>query len=223
MKILAINGSPRKKMSNTLKLVEAVLEGAKAEGAETELIDICSKDINFCNACGTCYATGECVHDDDAAEIYAKILEADGIVFGSPVYLDTVTAQLKRWLDRLADTIHCQTFSGKYGCSVATAGGAMQQETVAYMNHIQNAFGILTVGGVGVAFAEGPDAFPNALAKSRNLGSELVKAIKTKRSYPDQEAYIGQRRDYFCRLVEMNKDAWPHEYESWVQRGVLKP
>ncbi|MEN6611468.1 MAG: flavodoxin family protein [Methanoregulaceae archaeon] len=223
MKILAINGSPRKKMSNTLKLVEAVLEGAKAEGAETELIDICAQDINFCTGCSTCYATGECVHDDDAAEIYAKILEADGIVLGSPVYLDTVTAQLKRWMDRLADTIHCQTFSGKYGCSVATAGGAMHQETVAYMNHIQNAFGIVTVGGVGVAFAEGPEAFPNALKKSRDLGSELVNAIKTERKYPDQEAYIAQRREYFCRLVAMNRDTWPHEYESWVKKGALKP
>ena len=223
MKILAINGSPRKKESRTLQLVQAVLDGAKSAGAEVELIDICAKDINFCTGCATCYASGECIHDDDAGELYDKILNADGVVLGSPVYLDTVTAQLKRWLDRLADTIHCQTFTGKYGCSVATAGGSMHRETVAYMNHIMNAFGIVTVGGVAMAFAEGPDAFPNAISDSRKLGVALAEAIRTKKKFPEQEAYIGQRKEYFCRLVSMNKDAWPHEYEYWVGKGAIKP
>lgn len=223
MKILAINGSPRKNASNTLRLVEAVMEGAKSAGAETEIIDITGKDVNFCIGCSTCYSTGECIHDDDGAEIFAKVMEADGLVLASPVYLDTVTAQLKRWLDRLADTVHCQTFTGKYGCSVVTAGGSMQNETVAYLNKMQNGFGILTVGGVGMAFAEGPDAFENALKKAKLLGVDLVAAIKEKRKYPEQEAFINQRKQYFCHLVNMNKSEWPHEYDYWVEKGGIKP
>ena len=51
------------------------------------------------------------------------MMDADGIVLGSPNYINQVTAQLKTVLDRMADSIHCQSFAGKYGCGVCTAGG----------------------------------------------------------------------------------------------------
>ena len=56
MKIIGINGSPRKNTSNTLKLIQAVLDGAKEGGAKTEVIDICKLDINFCTGV-SCFAT----------------------------------------------------------------------------------------------------------------------------------------------------------------------
>ena len=95
MKVLGISASPKGKESQTLRLVVGVLDGAEVEGAETELIDVCDYDLEFCTACGTCYAKGECIHTDDYGEIFGKILDADGIVLGSPNYIDSVTAQLK--------------------------------------------------------------------------------------------------------------------------------
>jgi multimeric flavodoxin WrbA len=81
MKIIGINGSPRKKASNTLKLLQSVLSGAEEEGAKTEVIDICSLDVNFCTGCVSCFATGECVYeDDDAASLLENMKKADGIV-----------------------------------------------------------------------------------------------------------------------------------------------
>ena len=65
MKILGINGSPRGSQSQTLRLVEAVLKGVKVSGAEAELADLCKLEIEYCNACGTCYKTGRCIHEDD--------------------------------------------------------------------------------------------------------------------------------------------------------------
>jgi multimeric flavodoxin WrbA len=118
MKIIGINGSPRKKASITLKLILAELIGAK-----TEDIDLCKLDINFCTGCLSCFATGDCVYDDDVSSLLEKMKKADGIVPGSPVYIDSVTAQLKRWIDRSANTMHCMMLLGKYGCAVSISGG----------------------------------------------------------------------------------------------------
>ncbi|WP_245618689.1 flavodoxin family protein [Methanogenium cariaci] len=123
MKILAINASPRGKKSNTLRLVEAALTGAAdAGGADTEFLDLCESDIGYCTACGICYQTGECPIQDDYAGILSKMQAADGLIIGTPVYINAVTAQLKTLLDRMADVIHCQAFAGKYGIVVTTGG-----------------------------------------------------------------------------------------------------
>jgi multimeric flavodoxin WrbA len=84
LKILGINASPRGSKSQTLRLVKAVLDGAKESGAETGLVDLCTLDINYCNACGTCYAKGECIYDDDFVELYRKILDCDGVLPALP-------------------------------------------------------------------------------------------------------------------------------------------
>jgi multimeric flavodoxin WrbA len=65
MKILGINGSPRGSKSQTLRLVNEVLEGAKSMGADVELVDVCKLDIEYCNGCQVCYKKGKCTKEDD--------------------------------------------------------------------------------------------------------------------------------------------------------------
>jgi multimeric flavodoxin WrbA len=222
MKVLGLNASPKGKESQTLRLVLAVLDGAEVEGAKTELLDVCDYDIGFCTACGTCYAKGECSLIDDFPDIFEKMLDADGIVLGSPNYIDSVTGHMKVMFDRMADAIHCQMFSGKYGCSVCTAGGSNEMEVVGYMNRVLTSLGAQIVGSVGVAFRGNPDAILPAEKKAYELGRTLAEAILTKRSYPDQQAILSARGEYFCQLVAANKERWAHEYEWWVAAGRLK-
>ena len=113
MKVIGIQASPRGKESNTLRLMTAVLTGAAEEGAETELIDLYTRKIEYCTACGTCYMTGECTIFDDFAGIFDSLMDADGIVLGAPNYIDSVPAPMKALFDRLADAIHCQKLTGK--------------------------------------------------------------------------------------------------------------
>jgi len=197
MKVIGINGSPRKKASNTLKLIQAVLNGAKEGGAKTEVVDICSLDIDFCTGCLSCFATGDCVYDDDVASLLEKMKKADGIVLGYPVYIDSVTAQLKRWIDRSANAMHCMMLLGKYGCTVSTSGGFMEQEVVDYLNHVVTDFGIVSVGGVGIAMARGPEAFAAAVEKAHDLGQDLVLAIKKKKRFLEGEARVQERKEFF--------------------------
>jgi multimeric flavodoxin WrbA len=222
MKILGLNASPRGKESRTLRLVNAVLDGARSEGAEVEQIDIYGLDIGFCTACGSCYATGECTLADDFLFLFDTMLSADGLVLGSPNYIDSVTAPLKAVFDRMADAIHCQMLFGKYGCSVCTAGGSRQDEVVGYMNHVLTSLGAITIGGVGVAVGRDPSALIPAEGKAFELGKRLAQSIRGEHQYPDQERLLSERREYFCSLVKYRQDEWAHEYDWYVRMGWLK-
>ena len=222
MKILGINSSPKKEKSQTRRLVLAALEGARSTGADVTFIDICDLDIKYCTACGNCYAKGECIHDDDFPEIFEKMMDADGIVLGSPNYIDQVTAQMKTLLDRMADVIHCQAFSGKYGCSVCTAGGSHAEEVAEYLNTTLLNLGATTVGKVAVLVGADPNAIVGGEKQAKELGKKLADAIGKKWKDPAQEKHHAERRAYFTRLISFNKDIWAHEYEYWKELGELK-
>ena len=122
MKILAISGSPRKQ-GNTEILLNEVLKGASTKGAEVELYSVSGKTIGPCDACFSCRKTGKCCIDDDMQDLYEKLLEADGIIFGTPIYLYALTAQTKAIMDRTFSLNHDQTaLANKIGGVVVVAG-----------------------------------------------------------------------------------------------------
>jgi len=216
MKVLGITASPRGSKSQTLILVKAVLDGVKARGGEVELVDVCKLNIEYCNACQVCYKTGKCPKKDDFQTLYEKMLAADGLVMGSPNYIRSVTAQLKTLLDRMADTIHCQLFAGKYTVTAATSGGLNQDQLLnEYLSEAMLSFGSFVTGSVGASMAAGPEALADAEKRAFHLGETLTEDIKTRKKYIDQEQTLSETRKYFQTLVQMNKDEWLHEYEHW--------
>ncbi len=214
MKILGICASPRGSKSTTLRLVESLLGGAREAGAEVELVDVCELEIKFCNACQACFKTGECVHKDDFQALYDKILAADGLVWGSPNYFHTVTAQMKTLIDRMADAVHCQLLSGKYCGSVASGGSNCDQVTD-YLDGLMVNFGAYVTGSVCAVMSQGPAAMEEAEKKAFALGRSLAGDIQNKRDYMEQRKIQEGIREHFKALVKMNKDSWVHEYEHW--------
>ena len=100
MKVLMLNGSPRKNgnTSIALKEMEKIFH---QEGIETEIIHVGNKGIRSCIACGACSEKGKCVFDDIVNEIAPKFEECDGLVVGSPVYYASANATLVALLTRL--------------------------------------------------------------------------------------------------------------------------
>ncbi|MDD5167368.1 MAG: flavodoxin family protein [Syntrophales bacterium] len=102
MKVVALNASARKD-GNTAILIETVLEELKAEGIETEMIQLGGKTIKGCRACYKCFEkkNKHCVVSSDMLnEIIDKMLEADGIILGSPTYFSDVTANMRAFIER---------------------------------------------------------------------------------------------------------------------------
>lgn len=107
MKIYAINGGPRKKY-NTAMLLQAALDGAAAcgEAVETEMIHLYDLAYNGCVSCFACKkiggkSYGHCAVKDDLTPVLEKLAQADGIIFGSPIYFANITGKLRSFFERL--------------------------------------------------------------------------------------------------------------------------
>ena len=222
MKILAIHGSPHTVRSATRRLAQFVLDGAAEAGAGTEMIDLCDLRITPCSACEGCSVNGICVFDDDVPIIIKRMEEADGIVFGSPVYIDNVSGQMKTFFDRLADAIHYQLLAGKYGCSVATTHFSGGDEVVAYLNHVLTYLGVVSVGGLSIATGGDAEMVDEREKEARALGKQLAEAIANGFSDPAQEAEIAGNRDFFREIVIENRDFRTEEYERWMKLGWIQ-
>lgn len=122
MRILAINGSHRKG-KNTTELLKIVLEEATALGAATELLELSDMNIELCAACNHCLGQCQCSISDDMAIIEEKLLAADGILLGSPVYWVNVTTLMKNFMDRTRYLhVYKNMLDGKVGAALTTAG-----------------------------------------------------------------------------------------------------
>lgn len=108
MKIVAINGSPKGKSSNTNRMVTALLKGAQEAGAETVNVFLVEKNIKYCTGCQSCrYVNpGQCVLEDDMAEIIALCEGADVRVLATPLYTDIISSRLKVFMERMIVTIN---------------------------------------------------------------------------------------------------------------------
>ena len=98
-KILVISTSPRRG-SNSEALADAFASGAREAGHEVELVSLRGKDVQFCRGCFVCQETQRCVIHDDADTLRQKALEADVLVFATPIYYYEMSGQLKTLLDR---------------------------------------------------------------------------------------------------------------------------
>ena len=102
MKILVLNGSPKKEKSDTMHITRAFLDGMKKADARTiHIIDVIDRHIEYCTGCFACKRNGgACIHDDDMRGILEQILDSDLLLFSFPLYCYGMPAPLKALLDR---------------------------------------------------------------------------------------------------------------------------
>lgn len=123
MKVIAINGSPRKNW-NTATLLEKALDGAKSVGADVEMIHLYDLSFKGCTSCFACkrkgsQLNGKCAMKDDLTEVLDKIHNSDILLLGSPIYLGNVTGEMRSFYERLAfaglsyNVGHGSVFTGK--------------------------------------------------------------------------------------------------------------
>ena len=99
MKILVITGSAHKQ-GTTAYLADKFVQGATEAGHEIYRFDAAFKNVHPCIACDKCHRTGVCTFQDDMNELNPRLIEADAVVFVSPIYYSDITAQIKAVIDR---------------------------------------------------------------------------------------------------------------------------
>jgi len=170
-------------------MMQTALAKAREEGADVELVSLAGKTVHPCDACMSCRKTGKCHIKDDMQEIYAKLSEADGIIFGTPVYFWSVTAQAKALIDRTVP-LNGKLKNKPVGIVVTTArsGSAVALGVFSYFCTIHQMIVVgRATGFTGIDGYENKEAIKNdvsGMAQAETLGKTLAKFIQT-RKIPD--------------------------------------
>ena len=188
MKVLGIMGSPRRQ-SNTEILLDKALEGAREAGVEVEKVLVSKIKISPCLEIYACLKDGNCAIKDDMQLLYQKLLEADHVVFASPMFFYGITSQAKAIIDR------CQALwvrrhvlgigkedkrvrRGAFISVGATQGEKLFDGAVLTMKYFFDAIGVEYSGDLlvrGVDKKGQIEEHPAAVQDAFLLGQELVR------------------------------------------------
>lgn len=219
MKILLISSSPRKEKSQTFLLAKEVLRGAaNNKDVEPETIHLCDLKIEFCRHLEACRKKIlSCPIKDDIQMILKKMLEAEGIIFASPNYINQVTASMKAFFDRASHIIHCRRLLGKYIAAVVLSGSGQEKDVLGYIEYYAHTCAAQYSGGVSSRAPISKEKMEEAF----KLGTKLISDIKEKRKFAEQMKIIEESKEHFKKIIEIRKNDWIEEYQYWQDKGWL--
>ena len=184
MKVLGICCSPRR--GNTEVMVQAALDKAQEAGAEIEFLSLSGKTISPCDACLGCSKTGKCHIKDDMQDIYSKLLEADGIIIGSPIYFWNVTAQAKALIDRTFALYHQSELKNKAGGAIIVTQRSGHANGFAMLNGFFSLQKMLPVGWAdgtsgdnSYTDKEAVKVDKKGMGRAEALGEKIVEYIRS--------------------------------------------
>ena len=187
MKVVAFNGSSRKD-SNTAILVKTVLEELGKEGIESEFIQLAGESLRGCIACRKCFErkNKRCAVDaDNLNEYLAKMIDAQGIILGSPVYFTDVTANMKALIERCGyvSTANGGLLRRKVGAAVVAVRRAGAVHTFDTINHLFLHAQMIVVGSnywnLGIGWDTGEvQGDSEGLGTMKTLGQNMAWVLK---------------------------------------------
>lgn len=177
-KVIGFSGSPRKN-GNTSTLVEAILAGAREQGAQTRLYNLTDMKIAGCKACFHCRGKNGCAVRDEMQALYSEILDADAIVIGSPIYMWQMSSQAKAFIDRFFAFYQTPFGAGIQGkkCTLAFTHGMPAGEYETYIDSTGRMLEFLgfdltdtvVAGNASDGISDQKDTLTRALTAGRNL------------------------------------------------------
>jgi len=205
-------------------MIQMIRSGLKDQGIDFDIEEIflSDKNIEYCVGCGFCLENTKCWKKDDHAEIIDKLLNADAIILGSPVYFRHVTAQMKTFTDRSLSFGHKLRTATKPGIAVSVSAGMADTATGQYLAGLMRVYGAFPVGTL-TAIATSPGGFLGkeaVEARARDLGLDLLRAIREKHVYPvTDESY--QFYLFMRDLVTRDKEFMKGDYKHWQDNDLL--
>ena len=149
MHIIVINGSRRKKNTYyVLKEIEKTLTYINPN-ISVEYIHLYDYDISYCNGCENCITKDICHINDDMEILMNKLINCDGIIISSPVYMMQISGKLKTFIDRTCKWFHRPQLVGKPILSVCTTQGSGLKDSLKYLNTVAIEWGAAPCGTIG--------------------------------------------------------------------------
>ena len=202
MKVLILNGSPRRD-GNTSIAVREMVKIFEAENIETEVVQVGTEAVRGCIACGKCGETGKCVFDDVVNEIAPKFEEADGLVVASPVYYASANATLIAVLDRLFYSTHFDK-TMKVGASVVCARRGGCSATFDELNKY------FTISNMPIASSQYWNSIHGRIqgdAEMDEEGKQTMRVLARNMAFLMRSIQLGKEK---YGLPETEEHAWTH-------------
>ena len=153
MKILVITGSPRRK-GNSAILADNFIKGAEEAGHTVFRFDAAFKKVHPCTGCNHCGMDGPCVFNDDFNEVRSNIIDADAVVFASPMYYFGLSAQIKTVIDRFY-AINGKIHASKKAALIMTYADTAASEAQPIISHYKTLLNYLGWQDCGQIIAGG--------------------------------------------------------------------
>ena len=234
MKILSIVSSFRMD-GNTGRVVSLIEDQLQKEAQkrkislETERITLGRTDVGTCRGCRLCFDKGErfCPLKDDLLSVRDKMLEADGYLIASPVYVEDVNGTLKNWIDRMAFFCHRPALAGKSAFLITTSGGGSTGHALRTMDGALHAWGCRVAGRNRFrtgALMEKKDIrlrYEKQIRRAAELFvSDLLRGADAN---PGWYSLIAFKIQQICWSKAEYQKNNPYDYQYWKDKGWLEP
>jgi len=231
MKILAINGSYRTN-GNTARVLGLIKEQLHneaehaGENLDFDKVDMGKLNIQMCHGCRLCFNRGEefCPLKDDLLSFKSRIIQADGVIVATPVYVNDVNGIIKNWIDRMAHVCHRPEFAGKCVYLLATVADGPTSHALMTLNMALRTWGFHMVGQKGFktgALMKTEEIRARYEHQTRKIGASLFQAIYrqqfTNPSFLSLMTFRIQQRAW-----QKNNDG-SVDYHYWEDQGWLDP
>ena len=212
-KMILLNASPRKN-KNTAQMLESVMKGAQEAGAECELIHLTSLNFKGCVSCFACKRTGNkcgglCIQKDDLRPVLEKIMEADALVMGSPIYWSFPTGMFRNVIERLLFPILRYDLDEKTGGASKYIDKKMKTALIYTMNVTPEAYEQMNYGALHA---------PDQMYMQMMFGSCEVLNVHNTWQFPDYSKYDTSAVD--VNLKQWYRDnQWPKDLQAAYELG----
>ena len=233
MKIVSIVSSYIKNgnTNNIVKLIEDQIEKIAEKldlPLKIERILLGDYGIQFCHGCRVCFDKGEekCPLKDNLLTIRDKLLDADGIIIASPVYVEDINGIMKNWIDRMAFNNHRPGYAGKTAFLITTSGIGSSNHSIKTMKRALNAWGFYILGqskfrtGSLMSINNMKELYNHKIVKIANkLIEALVKNRPVNPTFYSLLSFKVQQK-YWQKATSKNNSI---DYKYWIEKEWLKP
>ncbi len=224
--IFGFIGSPLRQRSNTYTLTKMMLDKLVEmdETIEYELLTAGDVNIRHCKGCWSCMTRGRCPQDkkDDMGLLKQKMIKADFIILGSPVYTMQVSGQMKTFLDRLAAWYHILKLAGKNGMTTVTTAGSGMDLVQDYLGMMLGNMGVKVVGTLETyGTFPGTLVDPGKASKDAEEKANLIYPYLTDEINIGSDEFLEQVFQVMKHKVMIGKEWLPADYEYWEKNGML--
>ena len=206
MKVVVINSSMRK--GRTYELLNNIIQKLNYD---IEIINMKDYNIKYCNGCEVCIKKDYCVINDDVEILKEKLIDADGIIISSPVYIENVSGILKTFFDRNCKWVHRSELIGKPVLLVSTTAGSGLKKTLDYMESVAISWGMNPCGKIGKKVQEKKEVSLNELKL-------FIDSIDKKR----KKEYINLSRLIRFQVQKaMTTNLMDIDKKFWIEKGLI--